>query len=187
MKTLIIFFAAFLFAFFIGCENTVTDPVDVGNETDNDYTATELSKDIASYYPKTLVLKGVLVDPSHPLNSTAEIKGILRYKIEKRNIDPFSPSKKYALRVSLYTQTNIYGGCNGYKKPWTVVFATVDVLIPQFVDPAWNLEKVIRVRGTCCAPLNIILRFSVDDKEVKLYSMGLKKCDGAVPVGDPAY
>jgi hypothetical protein len=187
MKTLFVFSIAFLFAFFLGCESTVNDPLDSDNESNTGYTETVAYKDIISYYSKSVRLGGMLLDPSHPMNSTAEIKGIVRYRIDRNFTDPGNTGTGKFIRIQMYIDARVIGGCNGFEHPWTVLQATNDLINITFnYDPAWNLQKTIRVRGTCCCPLNLVLKFKIEDKELKLYSMHLKKVPGLVRVGDPA-
>src|SRR3970282_2137015 len=80
MKKLFVLCVVFLAAIFIGCqENLITDPVEDGSaiSSENNFV---LDKDFISYLPKSIRIEGYLPDPSHSLNGSVEIKGLLRYR-----------------------------------------------------------------------------------------------------------
>ena len=176
MKTLFVSLVAFLFAFIIGCqESSITDPV--SNDTELSLgTEVPLSvdKDLISYYPGVIKLVGTLLDPSHYFNSMAEIKGIVRYRLEQVDTYDNRPPRS-AIKVQLYVKAEIVGGHTGRNSPWTVNETSSDfVYTSPAVQSVYNLEKSFRVRNTCCAPLNLVLKFQVNKKAISLVSMALK-------------
>jgi hypothetical protein len=187
MKTFFACLVAFLFAFVIGCqESSITDPV--SNDTELNLGTAEpnnfIDKDLISYYPGVIKLEGMLYDPSHYFNSFAEIKGIVRYRLDQINTDKRPP--RPAIKVQLYLNAAIRGGHTGHNRPWTVNKTAEDIV---YMSPAtqsvYFLEKSFRVSNTCCAPLNLVLKFQVDEKVVTLVSMELKKVPGLLPIPDP--
>jgi len=187
MKTLYVSLVAIFFAFFIGCqESSITDPVskdtelNIGTAEPNNF----IDKDLISYYPGVIKLEGMLYDPSHYFNSFAEIKGIVRYSLDQINTDKRPP--RPAIKVQLYVNAAIRGGHTGHNLPWTVNKTAEDIVyMSPAIQSAYFLEKSFRVSNTCCAPLNLVLKFQVDEKVVTLVSMSLKKVPGIVPIADP--
>ena len=186
MKTLFISIVALFFAFLIGCqENSITDPVmdNTGTEFTTP-TASDIDKDLISTYPGVIILEGMLYDPSHQLNSFAEIKGIVKYRLDQINTDKRPP--RPAIKVQLYVNAAIRGYHTGHNRPWTVNKAAEDIVyMSPTAQSVYFLEKSFRVSNSCCAPLNLVLKFQVDEKVVTLVSMELKKVPGLLFIPDP--
>jgi hypothetical protein len=166
-----------LFAFIIGCqESSVTDPV--SNDTEMNLDTAEpdnfLDKDLISYYPGVIKLEGMLYDPSHRLNSFAEINGIVRYRLDQISTDKRPP--RPSIKVQLYVNAALLGGHTGQNRHWTVNNTAEDIIYTSPDNQSvYFLEKSFRVRNTCCAPLNLVLKFQVSEKSVALMSMHLVK------------
>ena len=186
MKTLFVALVVLFFAFIIGCqENSITDPVTNDNGAEfTTTTAPDMDKDLISAYPGVIKLAGLIYDPSHRLNSFAEIKGIVRYRLEKINT-VIKPARS-AIKVNLYVKAELQSNCPMQDRPWTVYKTAEDIV---YMSPAaqsvYFVEKSIRVCNTCCAPLNLVLKFQVDEKVVTLVSMELKRVPGLTPISDP--
>ena len=185
MKTLFASLLALFFAYFIGCqENSITDPV--MNDAGAEFTiaAPTIDKDIISYYPGSIKLEGMIYDPSHRLNSFAEIKGTVRYRLDQIQTDKRPP--RSAIKVQLYVNAELKSNCPNQNCPWTVINTAEEVLYSSSaIQSVYFLEKSFRVRNTCCASLNLVLKFQVDEKAVTLVSMSLKKAPDIVPNPDP--
>jgi len=183
MKTLFVALVALFLAFFIGCqENSITEPV--MNDTGAEFTTTtapDIDKDLISTYPGGIKLTGSIFDPSHRLNSFAEIKGIVRYRLEQIYTDP-----RPAIKVKLYVNAQIKGNCPNSDHLWTVINTAEDIIYTSPTnEEVYFLEKSFRVGNTCCAPLNLVFKFQVDEKVVTLVSMSLKKVPGLLFIPDP--
>ena len=177
-----------MFAFIIGCqESSITDPV--SNDTELNLGTSEpnnfIDKDLISYYPGVIKLSGMLYDPSHFFNSYAEISGIVRYGSEQINTDKRPPHS--AIKVRLYINAELKGGCSGQHHPWLVSNSSEDLVYTSAsIQPVYNLEKSFRVNNTCCSPMNLVLKFQVDEKSLKLVSMCLVKVKiSNLPIPDP--
>ena len=177
MKTLFVALVALLFAFFLGCQSSITDPVVpeptkfIGaSEQEN-----SAYKDALSYYPGAIKLEGMLYDPSHRLNSFAEIRGIVRYRLEEMSTADRPP--RSAIKVQLLVNAELKGGCSG-NRSW-LVNGTSEDFVYQIVTTSsgYFLEKSFRVKNTCCSPLNLILKFQVSEKSLTLESMRLVKAN----------
>ena len=196
MKTLFVSLAALLFAFFLGCQSSITDPV-VPESTEfvgNAEEETFAYKDVFNFnYPEMIKLDGTLFDPSHRLNSFAEIKGVVRYGIREVNggttavnstefykVRPSgTPDKKF--KVSLYVDAALKVNCPRYNQPWTVKKAAEQIVIVSSANQSViYIQKSFRVKNTCCAPLDLVLKFEVNERELKLVSMELKLVKGWV-------
>lgn len=186
MKTLFVSLVALLFAFFLGCHSSITDPelleptkfIGTSGEDNSAY------KDVLSYYPGAIKLEGVLYDPSHRLNSMAEISGIVRYNFEKVTLDKTSP--KPAIKGNMYINAELKGGCPGHG-PW-IVFGTSEAIVKTSVNyqQVIFVEKSFKVRNTCCSPMNLVLKFQVSEKALTLVSMRLVKVKiSNLPIPDP--
>jgi hypothetical protein len=185
MKNLFIPLTALLFAFFLGCQSTITDPV-VTDNPNVKITAEEnvyVLKTSISAYRGVIKLEGLVFDPSHPLNSFAEIGGVIRYNLEERFFDPIPPAPQSGIFVDLYVDAELKGGCSGQQHPWTVKTTSQDMVYTSDVNASFSyLEKTFRVSNTCCAPLNLVFKFQVDEKALTLVSMSLKHIGGLNPI-----
>lgn len=187
MKHLFVIFAVFSLAFFYACqENSITDPVI--NDTGMQHTPimqNDLDKDALSYYTGVIKLEGTLLDPSHYFNSYAEINGIVRYRIEDMHFGARPPFA--GIKVNLYVNAELKGGCPGYNRPWivnetaeSIVFLSSSTQLLQYI------EKSFRVQNTCCGRLNLAMKFQLGEKHLTLESMQLVKVNTTIfPVGDP--
>jgi len=186
MKTLFVALVAILFAFFLGCQSSITDPevleptkfVGASEQENSAY------KDALSYYPGTIKLDGMLYDPSHHFNSFAEINGIVRYRLEQTNTAKRPP--RSAIKVQLYINAELIGGHTGKKLPWTVNGTSEDIIYTSPTNQAvYCLEKAFRVKNTCCNTLNLVLKFKVAEKLLTLESMHLMTANTRIlPIGD---
>ena len=197
MKTLFVSLAALLFAFFLGCQNSITDPV-VPESTEfvgNAEEETSAYKDVFNFnYPEMIKLDGTLFDPSHRLNSFAEIKGVVRYGIKEVNsgtpaekirefykVTPGGISPDKNLKVKLYVDAALKVNCPRHNQPWTVKKAAEQIVTVSSANQSViYFQKSFRVENTCCAPLNLIMKFEVNERALKLVSMELKLVKGWV-------
>jgi hypothetical protein len=176
MKTLFVALVTLLFAFFFGCQSSITDPEVleptkfVGTSEDN-----SIDKDWLTFqYPNVIRLDGVLFDPSHRLNSLVKISGIVRYRLEEMN--PAERPPRSAVKVQLYVDAKMKSNCPNQNHLWTVHKTSEDVIYASPVNQAvYFLEKSFRVKNTCCSPLNLILKFQVSEKSLTLESIRLVK------------
>lgn len=185
MKTLFVCLVTFLFALIIGCqESSITEPV--SNDTEFNPGVDQpntLDKDLISNYPGVIKLQGMLHDPSHFFNSFVNIKGTVRYRLDKISADKRPP--RDAIKVQLHVNAELKGGNQGYDHPWTVKNSSSDVVYKYSGNQSvYFLEKSFRVCKTSC-PLNLVLRFQVDERELSLVSMNLELVPGYLPIPDP--
>jgi hypothetical protein len=194
MKTLFVSLAALLIAFSFGCqENSITDPIVpdhtkfLGTMDENNFASEDiLNKDMLSaLYPNVIKLEGMLFDPSHLLNSFADISGVVRYGLGQINTDKRPPHS--AIKVRLYINAELKGGCSGQHHPWLVSSTSEDLVYTSASNQSvYYLEKSFRVKNTCCSPLNLVLKFQVDEKSLTLVSMRLVKVKiSNLPIPDP--
>ena len=201
MKTLFVALVALVFAFFLGCQSSITDPqVPESNQyvssTDEESFA---YKDVFTFtYPNVIRLEGSLYDPSHRLNSLAEIDGVVRYGFHEVNsvtsgekdIDIFktkpsdiSPSKK--LKVNIFVDASLKANCVIHNQRWTVKQPAEQIITVNTANQSIiYIEKSFRVKNTCCAPLDLLFKFEVIGRELRLVSMELKLVDGSEPIED---
>jgi len=180
MKTLFVALVALLFAFFIGCQSSITDPV-VPESTKINGTSEDntVNKDLFTFqYPNTIKLGGYLYDPSHKLHF-ALISGVVRYGITEVNTTGTSTVNEKIYKASIYANAELDGGCPDHNHLWTVGKRTeVTFQENNISQSVIYIEKSFRIANTCCAPLNLVLKFTVDEKELKLVSMTIKIAKG---------
>ena len=80
MKTLFVSLVAFLFAFFVGCQNSITDPA--GSDNGEKFSGNEnlVNKDVLSNYPGVIKLNGIMLYPTLPFNSYVTISGQVKFE-----------------------------------------------------------------------------------------------------------
>ena len=186
MKNILLSLVAFLFAFIIGCqESSITDPV--LNDTGSNYTAEEtiyLDKDILSYFPGVINLEGTLKDPSHAFNTFVDIKGVARYRVTRIYTAKRSPQP--AIKVEMYVKAELTGGYSEPNNVWTVSGVAENIRNTTPANQAaYTFEKAFRVSNSKI-PLNLVLKFQVDEKVVTLVSMELKLAKGWAYIPDPS-
>jgi hypothetical protein len=142
-------------------------------------------------------LKGQIWDPSHRVYRHAEIDGVVRYGFKKISnestaqipidIDKISsdvtPDKK--IKVDIYVDAALKTQCPLNNGAWTVK-KTADKIISASTanQVVTYIQKTFRLKNTCCAPLNLVLKFEVNKKELKLVSMELKLAPRLEPIND---
>ena len=177
MKTLFVCFVALLFAFFVGCQSSITDPV--VNNSENILRAEDnenaVYKDVVtSYYTGFIKLEGMIFDPSHPPRNFAAISGDIKYVLDQNLEEQKPPSA--AIKVKLYVNAELKSGCPKQDRPWTVSARSEEVVYKANpFQSTYNLVKSFKVCHTCCAPLNLVLKLQVTEKKVILVSTTLKK------------
>lgn len=200
MKTLFVSLVALLFAFFLGCQSSITDPV--VPETNQFVGATDeetfVYKDVFNVtYPNVIRLEGLLYDPSHRLNSFAEIKGVVRYGIKELTSGTAAeiPIEFYKVgfagtpdknkKVDIYVDAALKANCPHSNRPWTVKKAADQIITVNAANQVVTyIQKSFRLKNTCCAPLNLVMKFEVNKNELKLVSMELKLASRLEPIID---
>lgn len=190
MKKLLYSLVVFSVLLLIGCqENSITDPV--SNDTNLNLATTEqsfLDKDIISSYPGVIKLEGTLFDPSHYFNSV-NISGVVRYSLDKVKLDRIP--EDIPIKVRLYVNAELNGGVfqkvnNGTSQDlvWFVNGTSEDfVYTSASNESVYYLEKSFRVKNN---PLNLVLKFKVDEKSLTMVSMRLVKIKiSDLPIPDP--
>jgi len=172
MKMLLISLVVFSVLLIIGCQNSITDPV--SNDTSLNPSTIEqsfLDKDLISSYPKVIKLEGMLFDPSHYFNSYATINGVVRYSLDNVKIDRIHEDTP--IKVRLYVNAQLKGDITGKDSGGWFINGTSEDFVHIVVDPGPSvniLEKSFRVKNS---PLNLVFKFRVEEKSLKLISMRL--------------
>lgn len=167
MKTLFFPLVALLFAFLIGCQSSITDPV----VTDNGYSA---NKDFISTLTEVMKLQGTVDDPRQSFNSSVDINGEIRYLIETVYFDSPPPAPQSAFKVRLYVDAQLKANCGVDDEVWKVNNVSQDLVYKT--DPAesvYYIQKSFRVQSNCPNPLDLVIKFEVTEKELKIVSMNL--------------
>lgn len=173
MKTLFVSLAALLFAFFVGCQDNITDPVvnDSGNNALTLSAENYVSKDIIHAFPGVIKLSGKLFDPSQTYTSYVSIRGIVRYNLEQVLLKQRPP--KTAIKVGLWVNAELTGSSTASSESWTVK-GTAEEIVYTSTDnqPVYYIEKSFKVQNTS-PMLDLVLKFRVDEKNLELVSMRL--------------
>lgn len=170
MKSLFVSLVALLFAFFLGCQNSITDPVVTDNSKYFGTSEEEIAfKDAASTFPGLIKLDGNLFDPLHPVYNV-QIDGIIRYDLEM-----LYQNDPEALKVKIYINASLKSYCPGQNTHWMVYGLTEDVLYSS----TSILVKSFDVKNTRNCHFNLVLRLKVNEKEVILISAELKPYGGS--------
>ncbi len=148
MKTLFVALVALLFAFFLGCQSSITDPVTpdqtkLAGAVDQETLA---YKDVISTWPGLIRINTTTYDPSHPHNGGTVIDGKIRYKLEKvANAQGFSFSED--IKVSIYVTTELKNDCPRQNGPCKV-FGFQDAIVKKSLNAnqVYYLEKSFRVQ-----------------------------------------
>jgi len=189
MKALFVSLAVLLFVFFLGCENSITDPA-VSDNTNSFATAsteTFANKDYTSTFPGFIELNARLDDPRSNVNSSVDLKGAIKYKIEVVHPNETTFLRNLsAYRVTLNIDAQLKARCPGDDDFWKVQYRTIDLVYktdPQ--ETAYYLDKSFRIHSKCPIPKQLVFRFEVDGKSLKIVSMKLKVVNGWATIGDP--
>jgi len=200
MKTLFVSLVALLFAFFLGCQSSITDPeiLEPTKFIGSSDQENSIYKDVFNVtYPNLIRLEGLLFDPSHRLNSFAQIEGVVRYGIKELNsgtaaempIDFYkvgsagTPDKNK--KVDIYVDATLKANCPHSNRPWTVKKAADQIITVNTTNQGVAyIQKSFRLKNTCCAPLNLVMKFEVNKNELKLLSMELQLVPGLEPIID---
>jgi hypothetical protein len=184
MKTLVGSLVVLVFAFFIGCQNSITDPV-VPDQTNYNNTAVEETvayKDAiteANTWPGLIRLHNVIYDPSHP-SLIVKLIGNIRYKIEPGTASGGYTDRK--VKVSIFNDIEVRSGCpRQHVTPSVRSFAFANVKIST-VDELNYIEKSFIVRNTCCGQLTLVLKFGVRENDIFLVSSTLNPRGGWFPI-----
>ena len=167
MKTLFFPLVVLLFAFVIGCQSSITDPI----VNDNGYSA---NKDFISTLTQVIKLDGTVNDPRTSFDSRVEVKGEIRYSLETVQFDTPPPAPRSAFKVRLHIAAKLKTNCPQDDALWTVNNSSEDLVYKT--DPAetvYYIQKSFRVQSNCPYPLDLVLKFKVNEKELKVVSMEL--------------
>ena len=168
MKTFFAAFVALMLVFFLGCQNSITDPVLPDETNVAGMTEEDMWKDAASTWPGTIELTGTLFDQLHP-SFDVQISGVVKY-----NIYIFDQQDYGYMKVNIYVNADLKSFCPNQNKHWKVFGMTEDILD----TPTKILEKSFDVRNTCSCHYKLVLRFRVDTEKLILISTELKPYGG---------
>jgi hypothetical protein len=186
MKTLFVSLVVLLFAFFIGCQNSITDPVsETTNMTATVEDETVAYKDAVSLWPGVIKLDENICEPIHNTCNTTLIAGVIKYDIKPIRAGHHLVT---ALKVGIYINAELKSGFNDSDGPWRVFGMTEDyVYLSTSNQEVYTLNKEFFVRNTGNYRLILALRFEVHEKVVKLVSMELRNYYTVFPIGDPQW
>lgn len=186
MKTLFVSFAALIFIFFVGCQSSITDPVE--QQSQNPLVTAEqenyTTKDAVSVWPGTIKLDGILCDPVSNTCNT-QINGIIRFYVKPVRVVNHIPT---VLKVGIYVNGTLTKGYTDPNNPWRV-FGVSEEFINLIAAPqnVITLKKEFKVIHPNNWGYKLVLTFTVTGKQLILQSMELKKSGTWEPIGDPIF
>ena len=176
MKTLVVSLVL-VFAFFLGCQDTINDPV---SQDLNNNTAVQENvsyKTVIDTWPGYIRIHNYIYDPSHPQFENVLLNGLVRYKID---VKQSTENARYVnLKVNIYVDAEIRHRCPRQRTAPTVnSFTNETVKMLTNAEEPYFIEKIFIVRHTCCGPLQLILKFSVQQDRLTLISETLRPFGG---------
>jgi len=178
MKTLFVSLAALLFAFFLGCQSTITEPVELGHTkflesgTDEDVTA---NKDRARMFPDVVSLEATIIDEKPAGNAAYDLIGSVRYKVE--STDAPGETKYPIVKVKLFVNADITSSDPG-QGPWVLNSTDVEVVSsPSNVSAFKIFEKkyeIVNVQGTY---IEVTLEYTVSGSSTSTQVINIKKIE----------
>lgn len=198
MKTLFVSLVALLFAFFLGCQNSITDP----EMSESTQFVGNAQEDIATYkdfisftYPNVIKLSGTLLDPNQSIYNQVKISGVVRYGIKKINTGTNSqiPVAHYKsspnetstpkYKVDFYLDAAFKSNDPHCNRTWSAKGTADQIFVTNSLNNAVvSFVKSFRVKNTCYSPLYLVLRFEFSEKELRLVSMDLQLAPGQLPI-----
>jgi len=183
MKTLFVALVALLFAFFLGCQNSITDPEVpesnpfVSSTDEESFTY----KDAVSYWPGVINLHTDICEPIHNTCNTTVIAGVIRYKVDKFLIP--SATEPVNRKVSIYINAQIKSGFGHGNGLWTVFGFSEEIFYWSATNSrGYIFEKEFAVRNTGIYRLKLAVKFEVIGTSVNIVSMNLKLAPGQLPI-----
>jgi hypothetical protein len=188
MKVLLVSLLAFLFAFFLGCqESSVTDPATIEDAVLTIEDVQNLAyKDLISYYPEIIELNTSVYDPSHHGRKYTDVKGFIRYNHKLFKYETPKQPVRFGAQVKLYINTDLFPDCpnaNINKCMKVVALENETVYFEGLLNHAKIVENKFRVCNCCCCPIDLYVKFAINRSEVRLISLEIQKC-GWTPIGE---
>jgi hypothetical protein len=167
-----------VFAFFIGCQNTITDPVVPDQDSYNSPAGENVTyKTIISTWPGYIRLHHDVFDPSHPQLDGVLLNGMIKYKMDSRV--PSQDETYLDMKVNIFVDTEIRSGCPRQKcTPSVTAFVNEKVRLSSTNDEVYNVEKVFVVSNPCCGAIKLVLTFGIQKDNVTLLSYVIRPLGG---------
>ncbi len=183
MKTLFFVLQTFLLVFFLGCqENFVTDPGTIDDNASivqgSQNAEGFISKDLINSYPSSFMVNDIIYDPTHPINVSETIKGIIRYNQEVIPVFSTSISNKVRVSIRLYVDMVLDANCQHEHKCMRIngyAAQTMDIYSKNV--PSQTFNKVFSVSNSCCGEMSLVLTFRVNKDNMRLVGMKLTETD----------
>ena len=161
MKKLFLTIAVFSILLLIGCqENSITDPIQ----------DTQIQKNEKPLVNRgTMILEGILADPSQMFNSYLEIRGGIDFVHETILVDPIQPSHQQYVTLNLSVNAEIYN--LNPSRTWKISTKTEDVIYVS-EDDIYQLVKSFPIQDRSDGMV-LVCSFLVTANGVRLNTMWL--------------
>lgn len=177
MKTLFVATAALLFAFFLGCESTITEPVQFENTKFFSAGEEDASayKDRARMFPDVVSLEATIIDEKPAGNTAYDLIGSVRYKVE--STDAPGETKYPIVKVKLFVNADITSSEPG-QDLWVLSSTDVEVVSPPVNVSAFivfeKTYEIVNVQGTY---VEVTLNFTVSGNSISTQVINIKKIE----------
>ena len=161
MKKLFLITVVFSALLLIGCqENSITDPI-------QDAGSSEVQKqDYPHVQRGTMILEGILLDPSQTLNSYLQIRGGIDFVHEMMFVDPIPPAPQSYVSLNLSVNAEIRDPNSPNGRTWVISVRTEDIIyVPE--EGIYLLEKSFPIQDRTDR-LVLVCRFLVTTDGVGL-------------------
>lgn len=141
MKTLFMSLVALLFALFVGCQSSVTDPVDLDN-------ANNIGKDAARCVPGVIKLDATILNELPTDAGEFNVDGWIKYNLESTPAPEGTPST--LVKVSMTMNADFSSEVDS-QSPWKVKSSTTEIVYAPSSGTAFatfnKTFKVVNVKG----------------------------------------
>jgi hypothetical protein len=181
MKNLFVALVALLFAFFLGCQSTITEPVEMEhtkflNAGDENVLA---NKDHKSMFPDVANLEATIIDEKTAGNTAYDLVGSVRYKVE--STDALEATKYSIVKVELFVNADITSSDPG-QGPWVLTSTDVELVSPPANVNAFKIlekqYKVVNVQGTY---IEVTVNYTISGSSISTQVVNIKKIENIDP------
>ena len=162
MKTLFVSLVALSFAFFVGCQSSVTDPVDLGN-------ANNINKDAARCVPGIIKLDATMLNEQPTDAGEFIVDGWIKYNLESTPAPEGTPST--LVKVSMTMNADFSNEVDS-QSPWRVKSTSTEIIYAPSSGIAFTTFKktfkVVNVKGH---QLEIKPKFTVNASSLAVESI----------------
>lgn len=162
MKTLFVSLVALSFAFFVGCQSSVTDPVDLDN-------ANHINKDAARCVPGIIKLDATILNEQPADAGEYNVSGWIKYNLESTPAPEGTPST--LVKVSMTMNADFTNAADS-QSPWKVKSSATEIVYTSSSGAAFtSFDKTFKVVNVKGHQLEIKPKFTVNASSLAVESI----------------